>query len=70
MTPIVRQVLLLVCTFGFFLAQCFLGPFLDPTNNAGEWVSRMNYLSTSLVALLVALDVPGTDILNSYVLYV
>ncbi|KAJ3883366.1 hypothetical protein F5051DRAFT_391948 [Lentinula edodes] len=69
-TPIVRQVLLLVCTFGFFLAQCFLGPFLDPTNNAGEWVSRMNYLSTSLVALLVALDVPGTDILNSYVLYV
>ncbi|KAJ3799908.1 hypothetical protein GGU11DRAFT_775291 [Lentinula aff. detonsa] len=68
-TPIVRQVLLLVCTLGFFLMQCFLGPFLDPVNNASEWVSRMNYVSTSTVALLVALDVPGTDILNSYVLY-
>ncbi|KAJ3779177.1 hypothetical protein FB446DRAFT_782719 [Lentinula raphanica] len=68
-TPIVRQILLLVCTFGFFLAQCILGPFLDPVNNASEWVSRLNYVSTSIVALLVALDIPGADILNSYVLY-
>ncbi|KAJ4486079.1 hypothetical protein J3R30DRAFT_3443672 [Lentinula aciculospora] len=68
-TPIVRQVLLLVCTSGFFLAQCLLGPFLDPINNASEWVSRMNYVSTCIVALLVALNVPGTNMLNSYVLY-
>ncbi|KIK70943.1 hypothetical protein GYMLUDRAFT_66152 [Collybiopsis luxurians FD-317 M1] len=67
--PIVRQVLLLTCTLGFFLAQCFFGPFLDPINNASEWVSRMNYVTTSIVALLVVLDVPGQAILNSYVLY-
>ncbi|KAG7099182.1 hypothetical protein E1B28_001051 [Marasmius oreades] len=67
--PIVRQVLLLTSTVGFFLAQCFLGPFLDPVNNASEWVSRLNYVLTSLLALLVTLDVPGKDLLNYYVLY-
>lgn len=67
--PIVRQVLLLTCTIGFFLAQCVLGPFLDPINNASEWISRMNYVLTATVALLVVLNVPGEDILNSYVLY-
>lgn len=67
--PIVRQVLLLTCTIGFFLRQCILGPFLDPINNANEWVSRMNYVLTATVALLVILEVPGEDILNTYVLY-
>ncbi|KAJ8083971.1 hypothetical protein PM082_002738 [Marasmius tenuissimus] len=67
--PIVRQILLLVTTVGFFVAQCVFGPFLDPVNNASEWVSRLNYVLTSLLALLVALDIPGKDILNYYVLY-
>ncbi|KAG5647947.1 hypothetical protein DXG03_006981 [Asterophora parasitica] len=67
--PIVRQVLLLLCTVGFFVAQCVLGPFLDPVNNASEWTSRLNYLSTSTVALIVVLDVPAKNIFNTYVLY-
>ncbi|KAF9270191.1 hypothetical protein L218DRAFT_849990 [Marasmius fiardii PR-910] len=67
--PIVRQILLLASTVSFFLAHCFLGPFLDPVNNASEWVSRLNYVLTSLVALLVSLDIPGKDFLNYYVLY-
>lgn len=67
--PIVRQILLLASTIGFFVAQCLLAPFLDPVNNASEWVSRLNYLTTAAVALGVALDIPGKDILDTYILY-
>ncbi|KAG9222767.1 hypothetical protein CCMSSC00406_0004681 [Pleurotus cornucopiae] len=67
--PIVRQILLLASTIGFFVAQCLLAPFLDPVNNASEWVSRLNYLTTAAVALGVALKIPGKDILNTYILY-
>ncbi|THV07730.1 hypothetical protein K435DRAFT_772567 [Dendrothele bispora CBS 962.96] len=67
--PIVRQVLLLTSTIIFFIMQCFFVPFLDPVNNANEWTSRLNYVSTSAVALLVTLKVPGKEILNTYVLY-
>lgn len=68
--PIIRQVLLLVSTIGFFLSQCIIAPFIDPVNNASEWVSRLVYVTTSSVALAVAFDVPGKDVLNTYVLYV
>ncbi|TRM60170.1 hypothetical protein BD626DRAFT_408024 [Schizophyllum amplum] len=68
--PIVRQVLLLCTTIGFFIAQGLYAPFLDPVNNASEWVSRLNYVATSIVALVVIFDVPGKDVLNTYVLYV
>jgi len=67
--PIVRQVLLLTSTIVFFFMQCFFVPFLDPVSNANEWTSRLNYVATSAVALLVTLDVPGKHILNTYVLY-
>ncbi|KAJ6604613.1 hypothetical protein DFH09DRAFT_1123281 [Mycena vulgaris] len=68
--PIVRQVILLLLTLGFFISQCVLGPFLDPTNNASEWISRLNYVTTAALALAVALDIPGKSILETYVLYV
>ena len=67
--PIVRQIVLLVFTIGFFLAQCFFAPFLDPVNNANEWTSRLNYVTTSIVALLLALNVPRQEIYNVYILY-
>ena len=53
----------------FFLAQCFAAPFLDPVSNASEWTSRMNYVLTALLALLVALNVPGHDAFSGWVLY-
>lgn len=67
--PIIRQVLLLVSTIGFFLAQCIFTPFLDPVNNASEWMSRLNYVTTASVALAVACDIPGKEILDTYILY-
>ncbi|KAH9065948.1 hypothetical protein EDB87DRAFT_1554562 [Lactarius vividus] len=66
---VVRQVLLLVVTVVFFVLQWIFSPFLDPVNNASEWVSRLNYVLTSLVALLVALDVPGKDFIGGPMLY-
>ncbi|KAI9462355.1 hypothetical protein BJY52DRAFT_1116426 [Lactarius psammicola] len=66
---VVRQVLLLVVTVVFFTLQWIFSPFLDPVNNASEWVSRLNYVLTSLVALLVVLDVPGKDFIGGPILY-
>jgi len=66
---VVRQVLLLIVTAMFFTLQWMFSPFRDPVNNASEWVSRLNYVLTSLVALLVALGIPGQDIINGPILY-
>ena len=54
---------------GFFILQCILAPFVDPTDNASEWTSRLNYVLTALVGLLVALDIPGQSLLNGVILY-
>ena len=67
--PIARQSLLLISTLGFFIAQCAFAPFLDPVNNASEWTSRLNYLSTSATAFAVTFNIPGKELLDSYVLY-
>jgi hypothetical protein len=66
---VIRQVLLVLVTATFFAIQSMFSPFRDPVNNASEWVSRLNYVLTSLVALLVALGVPGKDIINGPILY-
>ncbi|OBZ79861.1 hypothetical protein A0H81_01055 [Grifola frondosa] len=67
---IARQILLLIAMLVFFVMQCVLSPFLDPVNNASEWTSRLNYVLTSAVSLVVALNIPGKDIFNGPVLYV
>ena len=66
---VIRQVLLLAVTVVFFALQWLFSPFRDPVNNASEWVSRLNYVLTSLVALLVALGIPGKNIIDGPVLY-
>lgn len=64
-----RQIVLLVAMLCFFLVQCLLAPFLDPLSNASEFTSRLNYVLTSIIALLVALNVPGESIWDGAVLY-
>jgi hypothetical protein len=66
---VIRQSILTTSMLVWFLLQCFLAPFLDPVSNASEWTSRANYLITSSIGLLVALNVPGKDVLNGAVLY-
>ncbi|KAJ8514702.1 hypothetical protein ONZ45_g7784 [Pleurotus djamor] len=68
--PIARQVILLVSTIVFFVMHCILVPFLDPVNNASEWVSRVNYLITAGIALANVFEFPGKDIITSYILYI
>jgi hypothetical protein len=66
---VIRQVLLLAVTVMFFALQWIFSPFRDPVNNSSEWVSRLNYVLTSLVALLVALGVPGKKLIDGPILY-
>jgi len=65
---VVRQAVMVAAMILFFLLQCFLAPFNDPVSNASEWISRLNYVTTSAVGLLVALNVPGSNILNGPVM--
>lgn len=66
---IVRQSILTTSMLVWFLIQCLLAPFIEPVDNASEWTSRANYLLTSAIGLLVALNVPGKDVLDGVVLY-
>ncbi|GAB1526788.1 hypothetical protein RhiTH_009960 [Rhizoctonia solani] len=56
---ITRQSFLLAVMIAFLLVQSLANPFVDPISNASEWTSRMNFVLTSLLGLLVALDIPG-----------
>ena len=64
-----RQIILLLAMIAFFLVQCLMAPFSDPVGNASEFTSRMNYVSTATIALLVVLKVPGQSALNGWILY-
>ncbi|QRW03458.1 hypothetical protein RhiLY_02457 [Ceratobasidium sp. AG-Ba] len=67
---IVRQTILLAAMIGFLLLQTFAAPFIDPVSNASEWISRTNFVLTSLLGLLVTLNVPGQKFWNGWALYV
>ncbi|KAF8632635.1 hypothetical protein AX15_001834 [Amanita polypyramis BW_CC] len=64
-----RQVLLLVAMIAFFAVQCVYAPFMDPVNNASEWTSRLNYVTTSVISLLDLFNLPGRRIIDTYLLY-
>ena len=66
---VARQIILLCVMLGFFLVQCIVAPSLDPVGNASEFTSWLNYVLTSLIALLVALKVKGQASFNGWVLY-
>jgi len=66
---LIRQCILFAGTVIFFTMQCLFAPFLNPLNNASEWMSRLNYVLTSLISLLVVLDIPGKAIVEGPLLY-
>lgn len=65
-----RQGLLFGLMVVFLGVQMVYAPFLDPVGNAGEWVSRANYVAMSGIALGVALEVKGKEVLDGVLLYV
>jgi hypothetical protein len=60
---------LLAAMLLFFVLQCVWAPCINVVSNANEFTSRLNYVLTALISLLVVLDVPGKDIINGVVLY-
>ncbi|KAG8693317.1 hypothetical protein FRC08_009199 [Ceratobasidium sp. 394] len=66
---IARQATLLAAMTGFLVLQTVAAPLVDPVSNASEWTSRMNFVLTSLLGLLVALNVPGQTFWNGWGLY-
>ena len=66
---IMRQSVLVSAMIVFFVLQCIWTPFIDPVNNASEWISRLNYLSTALIGLAVAANIPGEKIIDGPILY-
>lgn len=57
--PIIRQSILVFAMCCFLLVQSFLSPFLDPVNNASEWISRVGYVAFAVIGLTAALDLPS-----------
>jgi hypothetical protein len=66
---VARQAVLLGVMCIFLLVQSITAPFIDPISNASEWTSRMNFVLTALLGLLVALAVPGQTFWNGWALY-
>ncbi|OCH96097.1 hypothetical protein OBBRIDRAFT_787550 [Obba rivulosa] len=64
------QIILLVAMLIFLVMQCGFAPFLNPVNNASEFTSRLNYVLTSAIALGVALNIPGKNVLNGVLLLI
>lgn len=66
---VARQIILTIAMGIFFVLQCITGPFSNPINNASEWISRLNFVLTSVVSLATVLNVPGKDVLDGAVIY-
>lgn len=53
-----RQGILVFAMSCFLVIQSVLAPFLDPVDNASEWVSRVGYITFAVLGLGVALNIP------------
>lgn len=65
---VARQIVLTIATGAFFILQCLNSPFSNPVNNASGWTSSLSFVLTSLVALGTALNIPGKDLLDGFVI--
>jgi hypothetical protein len=68
---LVRQGILVFAMACFLVVQSVLAPFLDPVNNASEWISRTGYVTFAALGLAAALNLPMSvkDALNGPILY-
>lgn len=68
---LIRQSILLFAMSCFLVVQSVLTPFLDPVNNASEWVSRAGYVAFAVLGLAAAFNLPIgiKNALNGPVLY-
>lgn len=49
---LIRQAILVLVMAGFWVLQSLVAPYLDPINNASEWVSRASYTITAGIGVV------------------
>ncbi|KAF8523077.1 hypothetical protein BU17DRAFT_75023 [Hysterangium stoloniferum] len=55
----IRQGLLVFAMTSFLILQSFVGPFLDPVNNASEWISRAGYVAFAIIGSISVIKLPS-----------
>lgn len=65
-----QQSVLICLQVVLLVVHLFVQPFVDAISNRSELVSRLGYVVTSVLGLLVALQVKGSTVYQSTILYV
>ena len=69
-TMLIVQQSTLICVMASLLSvHLMIRPFVDKIGNRSEMVSRIGYVLTATIGLLVALNVQGSTVYNTTVLY-
>ncbi|KAJ1033853.1 hypothetical protein NDA16_000061 [Ustilago loliicola] len=67
---VVQQSTLIVVMASLLGVHLLIKPFVDKIGNRSEMVSRIGYVLTATIGLLVALNVQGSTVYNTTILYI
>ncbi len=67
---VVQQITLITVMSSLLCVHLFIKPFVDKIGNRSEMVSRIGYVLTATIGLLVALNVQGSTVYNTTILYI
>ncbi|PWN89441.1 hypothetical protein FA10DRAFT_145352 [Acaromyces ingoldii] len=67
---VIQQTVLICLQAVLMAAHIIVKPFVDPISNRSEMVSRVGYVLTATIGLLVALQVQGSTVYNTTILYI
>ncbi|PWN50271.1 hypothetical protein IE53DRAFT_316116 [Violaceomyces palustris] len=67
---VIQQIVLIVIMSALLGIHVFATPFVDKISNRSEMVSRIGYVLTAIIGLLVALNVSGSTVYNTTILYI
>lgn len=67
---VVQQGTLIAVMASLLGLHLLLRPFVDKIGNRSEMVSRVGYVCTAIIGLLVALNVQGSTVYNTTILYI
>ncbi|KAJ1043173.1 hypothetical protein NDA10_005586 [Ustilago hordei] len=67
---VVQQSTLILVMASLLGVHLFIKPFVDKIGNRSEMVSRIGYVLTATIGLLVALNVQGSTVYNTTILYI
>lgn len=66
---VVQQTTLIIVMTVLLVLHLLIKPFVDKIGNRSEMVSRIGYVLTAIIGLLVALNVQGSTVYNTTILY-